>query len=47
MQSPIDVTFTLCHPSMRLSVEQFLAVPLSDATRKKILYDNAARIFGS
>lgn len=33
--------------SMRRNVEQFLALPLSDATRQKILYDNAARIFGS
>jgi predicted TIM-barrel fold metal-dependent hydrolase len=31
--------------SMRKNVEQFLALPLSDAARRKILYDNAARIF--
>jgi uncharacterized protein len=33
--------------SMRKNVEQFLALPLADATRQKILYDNASRIFGS
>jgi len=32
--------------SMRRNVDQFLALPLSDATKRKILYDNAARIFG-
>ena len=31
--------------SMRTNVEQFLALPLSDGARRKILYDNAARIF--
>jgi uncharacterized protein len=31
--------------SMRKNVEQFLALPLADATRQKILYDNASRIF--
>ena len=32
--------------SMRRNVDQFLALPLSDVTKRKILYDNAARIFG-
>jgi uncharacterized protein len=32
--------------SMRKNVEQFLALPLADAARQKILYDNASRIFG-
>lgn len=31
--------------SMRTNVEQFLALPLADTTRQKILYDNASRIF--
>lgn len=31
--------------SMRKNVEQFLALPLSDVAKRKILYDNAARIF--
>jgi uncharacterized protein len=31
--------------SMRKNVEQFLALPLADTTRQKILYDNASRIF--
>lgn len=31
--------------SMRKNVEQFLALPLPDAAKRKILYDNAARIF--
>src|SRR5262245_7587148 len=31
--------------SMRRNVEQFSALPLSDAAKRKILYDNAARIF--
>jgi predicted TIM-barrel fold metal-dependent hydrolase len=31
--------------SMRRNVEQFTALPLSDAAKRKILYDNAARIF--
>jgi predicted TIM-barrel fold metal-dependent hydrolase len=33
--------------SMRRNVEQFLTLPLSETTRRKILYENAARIFGS
>jgi predicted TIM-barrel fold metal-dependent hydrolase len=32
--------------SMRRNVDQFLELPLSDAAKRKILYDNAARIFG-
>jgi predicted TIM-barrel fold metal-dependent hydrolase len=31
--------------SMRGNVEQLLALPLADATKRKILYDNARRIF--
>jgi predicted TIM-barrel fold metal-dependent hydrolase len=31
--------------SMRKNVDQFLAQPLADSTRRKILYDNANRIF--
>jgi predicted TIM-barrel fold metal-dependent hydrolase len=31
--------------SMRQNVDQFLALPLSDASRKAILYDNAKAIF--
>lgn len=31
--------------SMRGNVEQFLALPLSDETKRKILYDNAAALF--
>ncbi|MGH9314681.1 MAG: amidohydrolase family protein [Vicinamibacterales bacterium] len=31
--------------SMRKNVEQFLALPLGDSTKQKILYDNASRIF--
>jgi predicted TIM-barrel fold metal-dependent hydrolase len=31
--------------SMRRNVEQFLALPLADDTKRKILYDNAARVF--
>jgi predicted TIM-barrel fold metal-dependent hydrolase len=30
---------------MRQNVDQFLALPLSDASRKAILYDNAKAIF--
>ena len=33
--------------SMRRNVEQFLTLPLTDVTRRKILYENAARIFAS
>jgi len=32
-------------PEVRGNIEQFLALPLSDETRRKILYDNAARLF--
>lgn len=32
--------------SMRKNVEQFLALPMSDVSKRKILYDNAARVFG-
>ena len=31
--------------SMRQNVEQFLDLPLSDASKRAILYDNAARLF--
>ena len=31
--------------SMRQNVDQFLALPLSDASKRAILYDNAARLF--
>lgn len=31
--------------SMRKNVDQFLALPLTDSTKQKILYDNASRIF--
>jgi predicted TIM-barrel fold metal-dependent hydrolase len=31
--------------SMRKNVEQFLALPLGDEARRKILYENAARLF--
>jgi hypothetical protein len=31
--------------SMRKNVDQFLALPLAESTRQKILYDNANRIF--
>ena len=31
--------------SMRQNVEQFLALPLGDAAKRAILYDNAARLF--
>ena len=31
--------------SMRKNVEQFLALPLTQAAQKKILYENAARLF--
>jgi predicted TIM-barrel fold metal-dependent hydrolase len=33
--------------SMRRNVEDFLSLPLSDAVRKKILFDNAAALFAS
>lgn len=32
--------------SMRQNVDQFLELPLSDASKKAILYDNGARVFG-
>jgi predicted TIM-barrel fold metal-dependent hydrolase len=32
--------------SMRKNVDDFLALPLSDAARKRILWDNAAALFG-
>jgi predicted TIM-barrel fold metal-dependent hydrolase len=32
--------------SMRKNLDQFLALPLSDESKRKILYDNAARVFG-
>jgi predicted TIM-barrel fold metal-dependent hydrolase len=32
--------------SMRRNVEQFQALPLSEEAKRKILYENAARIFG-
>jgi hypothetical protein len=31
--------------SMRQNVEEFLSLPLQDAVRRKILFDNAARLF--
>jgi hypothetical protein len=31
--------------SMRQNVEDFLSLPLSDAVRRKILFDNAAALF--
>jgi predicted TIM-barrel fold metal-dependent hydrolase len=32
-------------PDVRGNIEKFVALPLSEATRRKILYDNAARLF--
>ncbi len=32
-------------PDVRGNIEKFLALPISDAARRKILYDNAARLF--
>jgi len=32
-------------PDMRGNIEKFLALPLSEAAQRKILYDNAARLF--
>jgi predicted TIM-barrel fold metal-dependent hydrolase len=32
-------------PDIRGNIEKFMAVPLSDAARRKILYDNAAKLF--
>jgi predicted TIM-barrel fold metal-dependent hydrolase len=34
-------------PDVRGNIEKFLALPLSEAARRKILYDNAARLFPS
>jgi predicted TIM-barrel fold metal-dependent hydrolase len=34
-------------PSMRQNVEEFLSLPLSDAVKRKILFDNAAALFPS
>jgi hypothetical protein len=33
-------------PSMRANVERFLDLPLADDVRRKILYDNARKVFG-
>ncbi len=32
-------------PDVRGNIEQFLALPITEAARRKILYDNAARLF--
>jgi len=32
-------------PGVRGNIEKFLALPISEAARRKILYDNAARLF--
>jgi predicted TIM-barrel fold metal-dependent hydrolase len=32
-------------PDVRGNIEKFLTLPLSEAARRKILYDNAARLF--
>ena len=32
-------------PDVKGNIEKFMAVPMSDAARRKILYDNAARLF--
>jgi len=32
-------------PEIRGNIEKFMALPLSPATQRKILYDNAARMF--
>ncbi len=32
-------------PDVRGNIEKFLALPISEAARRKILYDNAARLF--
>jgi len=32
-------------PDVKSNIETFMAVPMSDAARRKILYDNAARLF--
>ena len=32
-------------PDIRGNIEKFMALPMSDAARRKILYDNAARLF--
>jgi hypothetical protein len=31
--------------SMRQNVDQFLALPLADTTKRRVLYDNALRVF--
>jgi predicted TIM-barrel fold metal-dependent hydrolase len=33
--------------SMRQNVEEFLSLPLPDAVRRKILFDNAAALFST
>jgi len=33
-------------PTMRANVEAFLALPLSEETKRKVLHDNAAALFG-
>ncbi len=33
-------------PSMRGNVEQFLDLPLTEETKRKVLHDNAAKLFG-
>jgi predicted TIM-barrel fold metal-dependent hydrolase len=30
---------------MKINIEKFQALPICDATKRKILYDNAARLF--
>ena len=32
-------------PEVRGNIEKFLALPLGEEARRKILYDNAARLF--
>jgi predicted TIM-barrel fold metal-dependent hydrolase len=32
-------------PEIRGNIDKFMALPLSEATKRKILYDNAARMF--
>jgi hypothetical protein len=32
-------------PDVRGNIEKFLALPLSEAAQRKMLYDNAARLF--
>ena len=33
-------------PSMRRNVEDFLALPISEDAKRKILWENADRLFG-